>query len=163
MPRRPFVALALLALLALVPALTASAADEKAPGTSFIGDLVKQHNVDLGNGKLALRLVVPASVVNLKGSTVACVVFFADDRGDYVPSRLKEYAGPDGSIRLLSADTVVESDRDGIDFAFTVPYEAFPRREPGRYQVEARARLVLRAREGNIVLAQGATRFWVEG
>lgn len=163
MPRRPILALPLLALLALTLALPASAGDEKAVGASFVGDLVKQHNQDLGNGRLGLRLLVPTTIVNLKGSTVACVVFFADDRGQYVPSRLKEYAGPDGSIRLLSADTLVEEDRDGIDFAFTVPYEAFPRREPGRYQVEARARLVLRAREGNVVLAQGSTRFWVEG
>jgi hypothetical protein len=161
MPRRPLLLLALLASFAL--ALPASAADEKPAGAATVGELVKEHNQALADGTLALRLTVPTTVTGLKDSTVACVVFFADDAGRYVPSRLKEYAGPDGSIRLLSTDTVVASDEDGIDFAFTVPYATFPRREPGRYRVEARARIVLRAGAGNVVLAQGTTRFWVEG
>ena len=50
-----------------------------------------------------------------------------------------------------------------MEFTFTVPYATFPRREPAKYRVEARARIVLRSSGGNVVLAQGTTQFWVEG
>ena len=159
--RHPLPLLALLASISL--AVPASAADEKPLGGATVGEIQKHHNQELEDGKLALRLVVPATLTNLKDSTVACVVFFADDAGRYIRSRLPEHAGPEGSIRLLSEDNVVATDKDAIDFALTVPYAAFPRREPGKYRVEARARIVLRSSSGNVVLAQGTTQFWVEG
>jgi hypothetical protein len=158
---RPLLLLALLVSIAL--AVPASAADEKPLGAAKVGEIQKHHNQEIEGGKLALRLVVPATISNLKDSTVACVVFFADDAGRYIASRMKEHAGPEGSIRLLSDDRVVASAEETMEFTFSVPYATFPKREPAKYRVEARARIVLRSSGGNVVLAQGTTQFWVEG
>lgn len=162
MSRRFPVLAPLLASLAVALALPASAAKDEGPERSSVGEIVKRHNQPIPGGRLALRLDVPTTVVGHAGSTVTCVVFFADEDGRYVPSVLQEYAGPDGSIRLLGKDATVASDSESVPFAFTLPYEAFPRRS-ARYRVEARARLVLRGPHANVVLAQGTTTFWVEG
>ena len=66
-------------------------------------------------------------------------------------------------MRAVSADTKVAKDPDGIDFAFVVPYAAFPKSPAGKYQVDVRARLVLRGAAGTSLLAETHTRFWVEG
>ncbi len=151
------------ALTAAALASPAAAQDSPPQVASALQEIVKEHNVDVGGGLNGVKMTCPATVVGQRGNTVACVLFFTDARGEYIRSVLPGYADRAGFLRVVSMDTVVQDDREGLDFVFKVPYGAFPRRPEGRYQVEVLARLFQRSAKGTVILATQTTRFWVEG
>lgn len=134
------------------------------PTTSSLGEIVKQHNVDFGDGLLAVDLTVPATVVVPAGSTVACVVFFKDTAGNFIRSMQQAYMDGSGNVRAVSQDAVIDTGREDLDFKFRIPYHVFPKRFEGKYQVQALVRLIQRTASGApILLASRSTIFWVEG
>jgi hypothetical protein len=140
MPRaRPLAVLAAL----LLAAAAASAEDvPDAPAcTGKVGEIKKEHNVDLGRGRLALRLTVPVDVLGCIAKPVRVDVWFFDDLGKPIRSVLPSLADVDGNVHVGSRSTKVEKDPEGLDFVFLVPYGAFPARPEGKYGVEARATL----------------------
>jgi hypothetical protein len=134
-----------------------------AESQSSIGEIKKEHNIDIGGGRYALRLTVPAELVGQKGRVVWTAVRFADETGALIKSQMPGYADADGNIKLTSQNAIVALDKETMSFTFLVPYGAFPRRDAGKYKVEARARLVEKASPKNVLLATGTTTFFVEG
>jgi hypothetical protein len=128
-----------------------------------LGEIRKEHNVDLGDKRLAVRLTVPADVAGLRGESVGVDVAFYDERGVAIRSALPLYGDAQGSLRVASRTAAVDADPDALSFVFLVPYAAFPSRGAA-YAVEARASLSTRAatREAAKFLATRSTKFTVE-
>ena len=155
--------LAFAAALSLVPARPVAAATDVPPAkTTSLGEIRKEHGVPGPEGKSSVRLVAPADVLDLQGSTVACVLFFTDASGAALSSPMPGYNDRSGALRAVSPDTKVLTATDGLDFSFRIPYAAFPRKPSGKYEVIVRARLVLRGANGPTLLAESHTTFWVE-
>ncbi len=132
-------------------------------GAAVIGEIRKTHNVDLGGGRLALRLTVPATVLGMKDRPLALTVWFADEQGKLVRSVLPEWADANGNLRVESRTATAPSDRADYEFVLSVPYGAFPCRGGAKWRVEARAELHLRDAAGPAApLATGTTSFFVE-
>jgi hypothetical protein len=174
MSRSLFAAIAALALLCA--SATADEPPSPAPPmpvptpptrSATVGVIAKVHNVDLGGGRLALRLSVPADLVGWKGESVGMDVWFADSDGRLVRSAVSGYADSSGYLHLSSRDAKVEKDVEPLAFVFTVPYSAFPCPAPGAsYSVTATASLSSRSSPkagASPVLARGTTTFRVEG
>lgn len=154
----------LLALVSVAPlAVPAAAEGDAGPATSRIGDIKKEHNVDLGDGRLALRVTVPAEAAGEKENVLWAALGFFDDAGKPIASVLPEYAGPSGELKVVSRDVVPTADPQSFDFVFVVPYCAFPRREGGKYHVNVRARLVRKDSPKNRILVEKWSAFTVEG
>ena len=149
------------------PPAPPAAGDSAPTSAAVIGEIRKEHNVDLaGNGRLALRLTVPATVLGMKDRPLALSVWFADERGQLVRSVLPEWADTNGNLRLSSRTATPPSDRVDYEFVLSVPYGAFPCRGGGPWRVEARAELhVLGGADAPgpaVPLATGTTSFFVE-
>ena len=129
---------------------------------SWLGEIRKLHNVDLGGGSLGVVLQVPSDLVGLAGETVAVVVWFYDAAGNPIRSNLAGWGDATNHLRVVSRNLVPTSARMAADFAFEVPYAAFPRTPEGRHAVEARALLVKRVGNGRAVLVRRSTTFFVE-
>ena len=132
------------------------------PATSSIGPIVKEHNLDLGNRSMGMRITAPAELVGVAGQTVALVVWFYDADGQPIRSALEGWGDATNQLRVVSRDVSPATAREHVDFTFKVPYCAFPRRSGGRYAVEARAVLLERVGKGRLVLARQSTTFFVE-
>jgi hypothetical protein len=139
------------------------ASDPARAPTGKLWDLKKEHNVDAGGGRLALRLTVPADVGGLLGKEVGVEVAFYDDQGRAIRSVLSTHADAQGSLRVTSKTAQVTADPIALDFVFLVPYAAFPSRG-AKYTVEARASLSIRAKtkEESKLLGTKNTTFQVE-
>jgi hypothetical protein len=108
-------------------------------------------------------MTVPVDTQGFRGHTLAVVIFFHDAAGNPISSVLPGYGDETAQIRVVSQNAVVARDREGFDFVFRVPYGAFPRRGPGRYEVEGRVRVIERSPTGSkSLLATGSVRFFVE-
>jgi len=139
---------------ASVPVVSSSA--------SSLGEIAKQHNLDMGGGTPAVRLVVPVEAVGLRSETLAVVIRFYDAAGRPIASVFPTWGDATGQLRVVSGEYVPAAARDRASFAFEVPYGAFPRDPAGLHVVEARATLVQRTPTGRRVLAVRSTRFYVE-
>ena len=162
MPRASFVRAALLVALgtsAVAPLRAAGAP----PPTTAIGEIKKEHNVDMPDGRKAVRLTVPAEISGQQGKTVWVAVWFTDLSEKPIASNDPAYADASGNLKVVSADTTLSRDPESQVFTFLVPYAAFPKHKEGKYQVIAHAKLVRRDTPKNVVLATGATSFAVEG
>ena len=162
MTRAPSIRPFLLAALALVAAVALPAAAAPAAGAT-IGVIRKQHGVEMADGRKAVQLTVPADIVGEKGQVVWMAVWFTDAAGKPLPTNDAGYGDADGNLKVVSLDTAITREREGLDFVFRVPYIAFPRRKDGRYQVVANVKLIRRDTPKNRILALGATSFFVEG
>ena len=152
---------ALLALVALaVPVAAAAPAAVAAASSATVGVVTKAHGVRLADGRQGVRLVVPVDTRGLVGKTVATAIFFEDASGAALAAADRGYAGPDGTLRVVSRDTVVATDPEALGFAYGVPYAAFPRRS-APYQVVGRVRVFERVGNGRALLATGTVTFWV--
>jgi hypothetical protein len=131
--------------------------------TGRVWELKKEHNVDAGGGRLALRLTVPADIGGLKGSAVGVDVAFYDEQGLPIRTALSTHADAQGHLRLTSKTAQVTGDPIALDFVFLVPYSAFPSRG-AKYTVEARASLSTRtaAKDASKLLGKKSTTFQVE-
>lgn len=129
---------------------------------SSLGEIAKQHNLDMGGGTMAVRLVVPVDAIGLRSETLAVVIRFYDAVGRPISSVFPTWADSTGQLRVVSGEYVPAAARDRASFAFDVPYGAFPRDPAGLHAVEARATLVQRTPTGRRVLAVRSTRFFVE-
>lgn len=147
-------------------ALAAVASAEPPARAVSLGEIRKEHNVDLGSGRYALRLTVPADFAGMKGETVGVDVWFADEQGNLLRSVQSAYADAAGNLHVASRPAAVEKDVEGLDFVFLIPYGAFPCGAKGRYPVEARAVLSLRPAAPSptpTTLGTKTTTFFVEG
>jgi hypothetical protein len=144
------------------PSASAERAAPPSPPRSSIGPVTKEHNVPGADGRLWLRLHVPATIRGERGHALAMGVWFADERGQLVRPTMPEYADAGGALKVESVTFVVRFDPAEREFVLALPYAAFPRR-PGvaRYKVEARAKLVRRSDPQGTV-ASTTTSFWVE-
>ena len=129
---------------------------------SSIGPLAKEHNLDLGDRSMGMRITVPTELVGVAGQTVAVVLWFYDAGGQPIRSALDGWGDVTNHLRIVSRDVSPTASPEHADFAFRVPYCAFPSRREGRYAVEARAVLVERVGNGRAVLARRSTTFFVE-
>src|SRR5205085_8376989 len=64
---------------------TPPAAGATAVGGATMGAVKKDHNVDLGSGRLAVKMTVPVDTSGMQGKTLAVVVFFYDATGRAIP------------------------------------------------------------------------------
>jgi hypothetical protein len=126
-----------------------------------IGEVRKVHNVDLGDGRLAVQLTVPIETWGMKDRVVAVVIFFHDSFGRPVPSNGPQYADSSGQLRIVSHGVVIGKTHESGEFPLQLPYAAFPQRG-GRYSVEGRVRLVEHLATGRTLLASGSVQFSVE-
>ena len=154
------------ALLVIAAASFAAAAPVPPPpppvATSSIGPIAKEHNLDLGNHSMGMRITAPTELVGVAGQTVAVVIWFYDADGQPIRSALEGWGDATNHLRVISRDVNPAASGEHVDFTFRVPYCAFPRRSSGRYAVEARAVLVERVGTGRVVLARQSTTFFVE-
>jgi hypothetical protein len=153
--------LAVLVLALSVP--TAALAADAPVARATIVDVRKEHNVDTGGGALSLRLTARVETTALQGRTLALVAFFHDGTGQPIRSVLSGWADATGQVRAMSKDVTTTANPEALDFMLTVPYGAFPTRPDGKYQVEARLRLIERTPTGRIFYASRSVWFWVEG
>ncbi len=156
------------AALAVAAVLFASAPSFAQPParSAVLGEIAKEHNLDLGGGRLVLRLTVPADLQGSKGDTVGMDVWFADEQGTLLRSALPAFADASGFLHAVSKPATVEKDPEGFSFVFTIPYGAFPCGATTKYRVEARAVLSLRSAasgESPSALGSKTTTFFVEG
>ena len=162
MSRTSLVWAALVAALGSSAVLPLAVSGAPAP-TTAIGEIKKEHNVDMPDGRKAVRLTVPAEISGQQGKTVWVALWFTDTSERPVASNDPAYADPSGFLRMVSADATLSKDHESQVFAFLVPYAAFPRRREGKYLVIAHAKLVRRDSPKNVILATCATSFTVEG
>ena len=144
------------------PAPAGPAPSSPAPASS-VGEIKKEHNVDMPNGRKAVRLTVPAEIVGQQGKTVWAAAWFTDPDDKPVPSNDPAYADPSGTLKVVSVEFTAAKDHESEIVTFLVPYFAFPKRKEGKYQVVAHVKLVRRDSPKNTVLATGSTSFFVEG
>jgi hypothetical protein len=105
---------------------------------------------------------VPADLVGECGNFVWVAVEFFDETGAPIKSEMPDHADADGNIKFTTQTAYVALPSERLHFGFLIPYNAFPRRQAGKYKVEARLRLVERRAPRNRVLAKGTTTFFVE-
>ena len=130
---------------------------------SSLGVVGKRHNVELQKDRLAVHLTVPANLVGECGNFVWVSVQFFDEAGAPIKSELPDHADADGNIKFTTQTAYVALPSERLNFGFLIPYGAFPKRQAGRYRVEARLRLVERRMPKNRPLATATTTFFVEG
>lgn len=130
---------------------------------SSLGAVGKRHNIELARDRLAVQLSVPANLEGERGNFVWVAVQFFDETGAPIKSEIPEAADSEGNVKFTTQTAYVALDHERLNFAFLIPYGVFPKRQPGRYKVEARLRLVERRFPHNRPLATATTTFFVEG